>query len=64
MTVKILLTGGAGFIGSHTLLCLLQKRYQVVVLDSFCNSSPKSIGSVLKICDILGIDAKDKVKEL
>ena len=37
----ILVTGGAGFIGSHTCLMLLQKRYKVFILDSFVNSSKK-----------------------
>ena len=46
---RILVTGGAGFIGSHTCLSLLQKGYDVVVLDSFFNSSPASISSVINI---------------
>lgn len=35
----ILVTGGAGYIGSHTVLELLQAGYQVLVLDNLCNSS-------------------------
>ena len=45
----ILVTGGAGFIGSHTCLLLLEKRYKVYVIDSFVNSSPKSLKRVLDI---------------
>ncbi len=39
----ILVTGGAGFIGSHTCLLLLQNNFRVVVLDSFINSSHKAL---------------------
>ena len=46
---SILITGGAGFIGSHTCLLLLEKGYEIFVMDSFVNSSPKSIEKVLLI---------------
>ena len=39
----ILVTGGAGYIGSHTVVELLQANYAVVILDNLCNSSPKVI---------------------
>jgi UDP-glucose 4-epimerase len=45
----ILVTGGAGYIGSHTCLELLQQRYSVVVLDNFCNSKPTSLHRVEKL---------------
>ena len=48
---KILVTGGAGYLGSHTCLALMEKGYNVYVIDSFVNSSPKSLKRVL---DILG----------
>jgi UDP-glucose 4-epimerase len=38
MTDKILLTGGAGYIGSHTYLALVEAGYEVVILDSFANA--------------------------
>lgn len=38
--MKVLVTGGAGYIGSHTVLALLQNNYEVVVIDNFSNSSP------------------------
>ena len=40
---KILVTGGAGYIGSHTTLMLLEAGYEVVVLDNLSNSSVKSL---------------------
>ena len=45
----ILVTGGTGFIGSHTCLLLLKKGYKIVVLDSLVNSSEKSLERVSKI---------------
>ena len=46
---KILVTGGAGYIGSHTSLALLEKGYDVVVIDNFCNSCIESLNRVEKL---------------
>ena len=43
--MAILVTGGAGYIGSHTVVELLNANKEVVVLDNLCNSSPKSLES-------------------
>ena len=43
---KILVTGGAGYIGSHTCIELLSAGYEVVVLDNFSNSSVESLARV------------------
>ena len=43
---KILITGGAGYIGSHTALELLNQGYEVVVYDNLCNSSKESLHRV------------------
>lgn len=48
--MKILLTGGAGYIGSHVLLCCLEAGYDVCVLDNFSNSSPEAIARVEALC--------------
>lgn len=47
--MKILLTGGAGFIGSHTCVELLNAGHAVVVVDNLCNSSEESLRRVEKI---------------
>ncbi|RUR31320.1 UDP-glucose 4-epimerase GalE [Vreelandella nanhaiensis] len=46
---KILVTGGAGYIGSHTSLALLEAGYEVVVLDSLINASQEAIRRVEEI---------------
>ena len=67
---KILVTGGAGFIGSHTVVELQEAGYDVVVLDNLCNSSEKSLERVAKItgkevpfykADILDRDALEDI---
>ncbi len=47
--MAILVTGGAGFIGSHTCVELLEADYEVVVLDNLSNASQKSLDSVKTI---------------
>ena len=68
--MAILVTGGAGYIGSHTVVELQQAGYEVVVLDNLCNSSEKSLNRVEKItgkevpfykADILDRDALEKI---
>jgi UDP-glucose 4-epimerase len=68
--VNILVTGGAGFIGSHTCVELLQAGHDVVVVDNFSNSKPESLRRVQALAgrsltfhqvDLLDRDALDAV---
>ena len=47
--MSILVTGGAGYIGSHTLVELLNQDYDVVAVDNFSNSSPQVLKRVDQI---------------
>ena len=46
--MKILVTGGAGYIGSHTCVELLNNNYEVIVLDNFSNSKKEVIDIAIK----------------
>ena len=50
----VLVTGGAGFIGSHTVVELLERNYRVVIVDDLSNSSEIAID---RIKTIVGDDA-------
>ena len=47
--MAILVTGGAGFIGSHTCVELLNAGEDIVVMDNFYNSNPKALEGIRKI---------------
>jgi UDP-glucose 4-epimerase len=49
---QLLITGGAGFIGSHTCLVLLETGHNLVVLDDFSNSNPESLRRVLELAGL------------
>ena len=62
--MKVLLTGGAGYIGSHTCVELLNNGYDVVIADNFDNASEKVLGRIEQItgktAEIFRIDVADK----
>lgn len=62
--MTVLVTGGAGYIGSHTCLQLLQSGYNIVVLDNFSNSQPISLARVKQLSGVdfptIAGDIRDK----
>lgn len=52
MQTTVFVTGGAGFIGVHTLVCLQEAGYKVLVLDNFSNSSPQALNRVEEITGV------------
>ena len=70
--MKILLTGGAGFIGSHTAVELIEKGYDVIIVDNFSNSKPEAVrrieavtGKTVKLwrADVTDAEAMSKIFE-
>ena len=59
----ILVTGGAGYIGSHTTLALLQTGHDVVVLDNLCNSSPESLKRVAQLAERLPVFVQGDIRD-
>lgn len=68
--MSILVTGGAGYIGSHTCVELLNAGYEITVVDNLYNSSPKSLDRVKELtgkdfkfyeCDIRDTEGMDKI---
>ena len=59
---KILVTGGTGYIGSHCAILLLEKGYEVVLLDSHINSNPRTIRLIKNLCGKLNITTSNKLK--
>lgn len=61
--MKILITGGAGYIGSHTAVAFLNAGYDIVIIDNFSNSKPESIRRIKQIAgkdfDFVRADLRD-----
>lgn len=68
--MSVLVTGGAGYIGSHTVIELVENGYEPIIVDNLCNSKMEAVKRVRKLC---GKDVKfyeydlcdiDKVREI
>ncbi|QQG50907.1 MAG: UDP-glucose 4-epimerase GalE [Candidatus Saccharibacteria bacterium] len=64
--MNILVTGGAGYIGSHTIVELIAKNHSVHIVDNFSNSSPEAVRRIEEITGaaipVSSFDVQDKVK--
>lgn len=49
---QILVTGGLGYIGSHTVICLVESGYTPVIVDNMCNSKIEALNRIEKICGV------------
>ena len=58
---RILVTGGLGFIGSHTSLLLIEKGYEILIVDSLINSSIKALERINEIINIKYPQMKNKI---
>ncbi len=62
---KILVTGGAGYIGTHTCIELIEAGYKIVVVDNLCNASLEGLKRVRRIVGVdipfYQVDVRDKV---
>jgi len=70
--MSVLITGGAGFIGSHTAVEFLNAGYDIVIMDNFSNSKPESLERIKKItgkdfkfyrADLLDTESMDRIFE-
>ncbi|MFZ0834644.1 MAG: UDP-glucose 4-epimerase GalE [Mycobacterium sp.] len=60
----VLVTGGSGYIGSHTCVALIERGYEVVVVDDFSNSSPEALVRVRDLTNVMptayDVDIRDR----
>lgn len=66
MMKEILVTGGMGFIGSHTVVQLIENGYKPIIVDNLCNSKPAVLDRIEKITGVrpefYELDVRDEVK--
>ena len=58
----ILVTGGCGYIGSHTCVSLLENNHNVLIIDSLINSSKDSLDKIKNTVALKGIDVKNNIQ--
>ena len=51
MSNNIIVTGGAGYIGSHTVIDLIESGYNPIIVDNFSNSNHSVIDNLERICN-------------
>ena len=70
--MSVLITGGAGFIGSHTAVEFLNAGYEIVIMDNFSNSKPVVLDRIKEItgkdfkfykADLLDLESMDRIFE-
>lgn len=68
--MRVLVTGGAGYIGSHTVVALLERGDEVTIVDSFANSSPVAVQRIAEIagraptCHALDLRDEDALRRV
>ena len=66
MIKNIVVTGGAGYIGSHTVVELVKSGFNPIIIDNFSNSNPSVINRLEKICNrkitVLNLDCTNEEK--
>ena len=60
----ILVTGGCGYVGSHTCISLLKNNYNIIIVDSLVNSSKDTLDNIRKTMSLEGVEISDKIKFL
>ena len=58
----VLVTGGCGYIGSHTCVSLLENNHNVLIIDSLINSYKDSFEKIKKTVELKGIDVKNNIQ--
>ena len=60
--IRLLITGASGFIGSHTCSLLLEMGYEIIAMDSYINSSPKTYKKIIEILNSKRKNITNKLK--
>ena len=62
----VIVTGGAGYVGSHVVVKLCEAGYRPVIVDNFCNSSPSVVGNLEMLSgsniEVAALDMRDAAR--